>query len=231
MKDRSLNENRIDRLVQLINATFGEIPIVGGAIVEFFSSVIPNQRTDRIIEFIKILNQRLSDQEQETFRNQILNEDFNGLLEDVVESTIKSIGKERKQHLVEVLKAGLNANKEETIELKLVTKTLKEINDIEVIILNSHIAKTSNEHHDFYQKHSSVLDARRLFSNADKNDEKKHYIYKGYLYHLVSLGLLDVNYEVSDTSNRILNKKEYKIKSKSHKLTEFGKMILDIINE
>lgn len=231
MEIKNLNENKTDKLVKTINATFGEIPIIGGALVELLSSVIPNQRIDRMVEFIKILNEKLTSQEQELLKSQILDENFNGLLQDVIDSTIKTIGKERKNHFAKIVQSGLTSNKEELIELRLITRILKEINDIEMIILKYHSIRTSNESSIFLQKNRNILESERLFVGASKEQEKQHFMYKGYLYHLVSLGLLDVNYEVKEESNRISDKSEFKINSKNHKITEFGKMIVEMLNE
>ena len=186
MDIKQLKDNKTDRLVQVLNATFGEIPFVGGVFVEFFSSVIPNHRTDRIVEFIRLLEEKFNKQEQEIFESQILNEEFSGLFEDIIESTIRTIGNQRKRDLVEVLRAGLTANREVITELRLITKTLKELNDVETIILKHKSIRTANESSEFYQKHKSVLDAQYLFVGSSKEDEKRHYMYKGYLNHLVS---------------------------------------------
>ncbi|MBK8112601.1 MAG: hypothetical protein IPK46_20980 [Saprospiraceae bacterium] len=196
MEIKQLNDNKTDRLVQVLNATFGEIPFVGGVFVQFISSVIPNQRTDRIVEFIRLLDEKLNKHEQEIFQSKILNEDFSGLFEDIIESALRSIGEERRQNLVEVFKAGLKSDKETINELRLVTKILKELNDVEVIILKSKSIRTTNEYHEFYQKHNSILDSQYLIVGASKEDEKRHYMYKGYMYHLVSLGLIVTQYEI-----------------------------------
>ncbi len=231
MELKNLNENNTDKMVRAFNAALGEIPILGGALGELFSSVIPNQRIDRMVEFIKILNEKLTSQEQELLKSQILDENFSGLLQDVIESAIKTIGKERKNHLAKILQSGLTSNKEELMELRLITRILKEINDIEIIILKYHSILTSNESSIFFQKNKNILESELLFVGASKEQEKQHFMYKGYLYHLVSLGLLDVNYEVKEESNRISDKSEFKINSKNHGITEFGKMIVELLNE
>jgi len=231
MEIKNLNENNTDKLVKIINATFGEIPIVGGTLVELFSSVIPNQRIDRMVEFIKILKEKLTNQEQELLKSKILDENFNSLLEDVIESTIRTIGKERKHHFYKIVHTGLTSNKEELIELRIITRTLKELNDIEMIILKNLSILSTNERTSFYQKNKSILESERLYVGASKEQEKRHYMFKGYLYHLVALGLLDVNYDVKEESNRISDRSEYKVNTNNHRITEFGKMIVEILNE
>lgn len=231
MEIKQLKDNKTDRLVQVLNATFGEIPFVGGVFVEFISSVVPNQRTDRIVEFIRLLDEKLNKHEQEIFQSRILNEDFSGLFEDIIESALRSIGKERKQNLVEVLRAGLKSDKEAINELRLIAKTLKELNDVEVIILKSKSIRTANEHSEFYQKHKSVLDSQYLFVGSSREDEKRHYMYKGYIYHLVSLGLIDTQYEIKEDKNSFNDQSDFKVNPKDYKITEFGKLIATMIEE
>ncbi|MBK7872211.1 MAG: hypothetical protein IPJ74_16830 [Saprospiraceae bacterium] len=175
MELKNLNENNSDKLVKLINATLGEVPLVGGALVELLSSVIPNQRIDRMVEFIKILTEELNNQEQELLRSQILDESFNGLLEDVIESTIRTIGNERRHQLSKIVHTGLTSNKEELIELRLITRTLKKLNDIEMIILKYHSIPSANESTSFYKKNINILESlhvNRLLVKNKKNDIK-----------------------------------------------------------
>ena len=55
----SLNETLKDRLLNYCKIGIGEIPIVGGVLAEILYSMIPNQRQERVVAFIKLLATRL----------------------------------------------------------------------------------------------------------------------------------------------------------------------------
>lgn len=56
----SLEENKTDKVVKGLKAISSLCPYAGGLFSEIITSVIPNQRIDRIAEFLKILDMKLS---------------------------------------------------------------------------------------------------------------------------------------------------------------------------
>ena len=56
-------------------------------------------------------------------------------------------------------------------------------------------------------------------------------MYKGYMYHLVSLGLIVTQYEIKEDKNRFNDQSDFQVNPKDYKITEFGKLIASIIEE
>lgn len=76
MKQINLESNRTDTFVSILSSTVSYIPLVGSFASELVQSLIPNQRQDRIVEFVKnidyeLQNMKINFQElKEKFSNQ-----------------------------------------------------------------------------------------------------------------------------------------------------------------
>ena len=55
MKDNLSNQN-VDKLVSVANASVSLVPVVGGLISELLTNIIPGQRVDRVVTFIRLLS-------------------------------------------------------------------------------------------------------------------------------------------------------------------------------
>lgn len=82
LKKVSLESNASDYVTSAAKAVLGTVLFVGSLLAESAGTVIPNQRIERIVKFVKILDHRLSNLEQEFIRLQFSNEECADLLEE-----------------------------------------------------------------------------------------------------------------------------------------------------
>ncbi len=71
--NESLKNQFIDYVCATSRAVLGPIPVVGSALAELVTSVIPNQRIDRVAEFAKILKNNVSEDHEKLIRLQLRN--------------------------------------------------------------------------------------------------------------------------------------------------------------
>src|SRR5215510_8642190 len=77
-----LETNRSDIAASLIRGIVGATPVVGPIVAEALSMTIPNQKIDRIVAFLRILEDKLKYVEQDLLKEASKSEEFNDLLED-----------------------------------------------------------------------------------------------------------------------------------------------------
>lgn len=65
MKIEELNNNKNDYAATILSATLGVVPVVGSFLSELVTQVIPNQRMDRVVNFIKGIAVELENQKIE----------------------------------------------------------------------------------------------------------------------------------------------------------------------
>lgn len=226
-----LDKSRTDVMLDLFISTFGFIPYIGSAMSAMVTSIIPNQRIERLVKFVITLDERMTKNEQQLLKSRVMDESFVDFVDDVLESAIKSAGDERREQLIKILREGLDSNHEKLIDLRRITRTLRDINDVEFVILKSESFLDSNESSKFYKKHSEVLDSQYIYNTANEEDLDKYYIFQGYISNLISLGLLDREFQVSAKTTITSSDSKFKIKKSQYGITDFGRLIVKYISE
>ena len=61
MSNSDLNNNKTDVIVSVLSASLETIPVAGSFLAELIENVIPNQRQDRIVTFIKELSEKVNE--------------------------------------------------------------------------------------------------------------------------------------------------------------------------
>jgi len=208
--NESLKNQFIDYVCATSRAVLGPIPVVGSALAELVTSVIPNQRIDRVAEFAKILKNNVSEDHEKLIRLQLENENFTDLLEESLMQVVRSTTNERRMYISSIVEKGISSEKVNLIELKQLLKILGEINEIEVIWLRFHMADinecgqyTYNHDEDFRIRHIDILKYINIGGLTEPHPEiDKWALQQSYKEHLMRLGLLNRKYEVSLLSQR-----------------------------
>ncbi len=106
-----------DYVVSALKAALGAVPFAGSLLSELAGYVIPNQRTDRIVRFIEILEKRLANFEREYVHLQLKNENFTDLFEESVRQAAHSLSDERREYLANLIANSLLQQDIEYIEV------------------------------------------------------------------------------------------------------------------
>lgn len=107
-KEIEINSNASDRVATLVRGIIGVAPYVGPMLTEAIISVIPDQKLDRVITFIKVLNDQVKYIEDDVLKVKIQTEEFTDLLEDGLNQASRALSDERKQYIAALLKNSLS---------------------------------------------------------------------------------------------------------------------------
>ncbi len=132
--------------------------LVGGIVVDIVASVIPNQRVDRIVEFLEIFQEKVADIKQDVLEQKMKTEEFIDLLEDGMWQAARALTRERKEQIAALLKYSLYHGEHSHIQQKHLLSLLNQLNNAQIIILKSHSFRgRSDEQIAFCERHKSVL--------------------------------------------------------------------------
>jgi len=121
-----------DYLVSLFKGAAGVIPGVGGLVAEIIGSTIPNQRIDRVADFVKELDKRLGELEYNLIKE---NELYRDLFEDAMQQASRTLSAERNRYLAQFVKNTLNLSLEHYAIQKKLLFTLQELTDLDIEFL------------------------------------------------------------------------------------------------
>lgn len=165
-KTHNLDTNTTDVFANFTSAVLSTAPIIGPVIAEAFKSAIPNQRLDRVVEFMRIVEKKVVNLEH--LVEKIRTPEGLDILEDVTYQSTRAMTDDRREDLANILVNGLTRDDLQHIEKKKLVSILGELNDIEVLHLKSaylslfdreKFKEFMEKHHDVIRPASSALGA------------------------------------------------------------------------
>lgn len=188
-----LGNTSTDIVASLAKGTTGMVPVVGSLIAEVVGNVIPNQRVDRIVRFVKLLDARLGNLEQRLLETKLTHPDAVDILEDAFTQAARATSQDRLDHIANVVANGLSPDELNQAQIKQMLWLLGQLNDAEIVILRSKLVMTQRDVEsdaEFWNKHEAILapDATHMGSSEDEFEEAA--LKKSYRAHLHDLGLI-----------------------------------------
>lgn len=186
-----LDNNFRDVLVSVGKGAAGVIPFASGAVAEALN-LIPGQRADRIVAYLRALDARVAMLSREVKENNITsNPEKIDLIEEGGVQAGRATSNERLDQIVEAVSRGLTEDDTDVVRRKRLLLTFAELDDDEVSLLNAYGRSYGAGDRNAFQKINrpdpptmgsprSLLDQNALF-DAGKD-------------HLIRLGLLRKNY-------------------------------------
>ena len=132
MKNEDLKESPNDYLISLVKGGAGMIPVVGALVSEMIGSTIPNQRLDRIANFLTELGKRLDELEFNLINENLY---YRDLFEDAMVQASRSLSEERSKYLAQFVKNTLNLPEENHSVQKKLLYILQELTDKDIEFL------------------------------------------------------------------------------------------------
>jgi hypothetical protein len=192
----SLKTQKADIVALLVRSGLGVVPYTGTLLSELVVTIIPNQRVNRIVKFANILESRLSDNEKLLLDLQFKNEEFIGIIEELISQVAKSTSDERRKYLASIIAIGLSIKEIKQNETRRILSLLSELNDAEIIMLRFYLIRTINSDKKFREKHKNIVACYEPALSASQKEKDRYAVVENYKEHLISLGLLKNEYNL-----------------------------------
>ena len=226
----SLNVNTSDYVTSLAKGAFGAIPFAGPIAAEIIGHVIPNQRADRIVRFVQLLEERVKHLEQDSFRERCSEANSVDLIEDALFQAARAKSEDRLEQLANIVANGLCNDDLKQAEASKMIWLLEKLNDTEVILLRARLVQMNEDVQrdaEFRERHASIIAPRATHMGSSWEEIEEEALHKSYTQHLVELGLLRPNFK-RPRKNEFpeFDLKTGMIKASGHDVTLLGKMFL-----
>lgn len=239
-----LETNNSDRALTVLKSLFSlipsvgsipgviEVPSIGGILSEIFSTVIPNQKTDRIKLFVEVLDLKFSGMEKEYLRLKMKTEKFTDLLEDAIPMAARALTQERREYIANFLVKSISTEDAALLREKKLLNILNQLNDAEIIFLRYKAIQDHEKKGEFYNLHEKVLSPIPTHARSSRQEVEQSYLRKNYLETLESLGLTESNYKTPKKGETPeIDPKTGKLKSSSTSSTGLGRMLVKYIDD
>jgi hypothetical protein len=228
------DDSYADISVYVTKAIAGALPLVGGLVAEFIGHVVPNQRIERIVRFLELLEERMQAVEGVILtRERFQEESFCDFFEECIRQSVGVLSQERRENLVNLVVKGVSVEGVELMRIKFLLKTLANVNDAEITILTNYFYimwyGAAGKGALFYETHKNILEAAFAVPYDGSPMNESIATCEGYKEHLLSLGLLERSDFVRyghDSKHPPGNPGDSR---KKYQITTFGKQFLKYI--
>jgi hypothetical protein len=178
-----------DHVASFVRGGVGSVPIVGPALSELVTQIIPGVRLQRIETYLRCLDTRLSEFEQEAILAMASAEDAIELIEEGGAQATRALSPSRHERLASLVANGITGNEKDRIETKRLLILLREIDDDQIVILMSYTLRYSRDPK-FRDTHKNILGGVHPHMQSDRSTIDAATIDRLSRKQLVSLGLL-----------------------------------------
>jgi hypothetical protein len=186
-----LGENFRDRLVAIGKGAASFVPIAGGPLAEIVGAVIPGQRADRIVAYLRALSARFAALEADMQQAVAENATKIDLIEEGGFQAARATSTERIGQIVEAVARGLGENDTDVIRRKRLLVLFGELDDDEVALLNAYGRSYAGGDDDAFERINRPDPTHMQSTRTDMDRER---LYEAGREHLLRLDLLKRNY-------------------------------------
>lgn len=174
----------------LVRSTVGLLPFVGPVLSEVITHFIPNQRQDRIADYVRRLDTKLTDLSEQAIREKMADPTAIDIFEEGGFQSVRAISEKRRDEVSALVAYGIRGEDKERIEAKrLLLLLLREVDDDQIIILCSYLQRYSDDE-SFRETHNDILEPPAPHMQSDQDELDRDTMYQLAKQQLVALGLL-----------------------------------------
>lgn len=184
-----LGPDERDRGVAILKSVAGLAPGVGAALSEILTRFIPNQRIDRVEDYLRRLHKALNHLSEDQVRERTQSPEAIDIFEEGGIQSTRALSDDRRDQIAHVVAFGLSGEDKERIEAKRILKLLREIDEDQIIILTGHLHKNLFDD-DFQERNSHILHGPFVHMQSSRDDMDRATMTELAKAQLISLGLL-----------------------------------------
>ncbi len=214
-----------DYLAALARSASGAIPFAGTFVGELITNIIPNQRIERITQYILLLEKRLKSLEVDIASKMKSPENIE-LFEEGCWQATRALSIERKKYIAAIVGLGISRNAADHIRSKKLLSILQALNDIEILFLFAY-SKAQMGDSSTFESHPELIPPPAYLGTPSEVIEESQMcdIYKKTL---VEWGLLRENYPFLKRGEMPeFDRTKGKFKSSGYEITPFGRMFIE----
>ncbi len=184
----ALGKTARDYSVAAGRGVFGGIPFIGAICSEIVTNVIPDQRMDRLEEYVTLLEGRLSAVEEENLNAKMRLPSKIDLFEEGAFQSARSLTPQRRDYIAGIVAKGIVGSDTEEAGAKRMLNLLGELDDDQIVMLAASEHGSRARH--LRETHREVLGPMEVVLAASDEEKARATLRRANEQHLVRIGLL-----------------------------------------
>jgi hypothetical protein len=205
-----LEASRSDQVAAVLRSVAGFVPGFGNMIGEVLTALIPDQRIERLADYMRTLNEKVKmlDADIDLVRGRLRETDRLGIFEDGLLQAARSATEERRERIASVIARGICEEGFNYERSKKILNTLDDLTDAEIITLKGYDLH-GEEYREFAKAHPWILKPASRTIGVRPEEGERAALQDAWRLSLQRLGLIATAPRGSDLS-----------------LTSFGRLVL-----
>lgn len=232
MSDKSsieLSSKAVDYRTAFYRSIANNIPLLGGLLTEVINETIPNQRIDRIQKYIESLEAKIQDLDPNEVEARFHEPEFIDLLEESLCQAVRAVSQERIEYIASIVGESLSDQERQYIQYKKILYILKELNDVEILMLLGFVRTHDKE---FWDTHRDTISQPGHHMQSSQQQMDKSLVQKAYRAHLINLKLLQPSFQKPKKGQLPdFDEKTGMMKIKNYNITPLGRLVIRCIGE
>lgn len=176
----ALGSNHLDKSAAVVRALASSVPIAGPFLAELITAVIPNQRLDRVEDFLRKL---ALDLERLSASSRVVDVTNIPLVEEGLSQAIRAATEVRRQFLAKCVAHGVNADDSNKLQELRILQILGSLGDDDILLLDA-----MNERGNWQKLRALRPEGLRV--GASDDDRAKGELFRAMFPRLVASGVL-----------------------------------------
>ncbi len=159
----ALGPTNTDRIATVLRAVTGALPVVGAALAEIITDIVPDQRLERVEKYLLYLQEELTRLSPDHIQHRMKELAAIDLIEDGAYQAVRALTDERQRYIVRCVASGIASDDLDHIREKRVLGILSQLDDEEIMILDAYGSdpQTSREKFRKLQPQPAVIGSDR----------------------------------------------------------------------
>ncbi len=230
-KYSNLKNKPQDYMAITLKGLTGTVPYIGSVIAEVIGEFIPNQRTERIVEFLIKLDKKVDHIEKEALESKLREKEIIDLFEDACFQASRALTDEKLEYIANAFANSLTQEEVAYLYKKKLMWLLGELNENEIIILTNYsYTQLMGGANEFYEKHRDIIFTPPPTNDSSDEERNEAFIRRAFKERLNQLGLICPRYK-KPKRNELpeFDLKTGRIKSSGFEITPLGRLLVKFI--
>lgn len=216
----SLDTRPVDLATSVVRSVAGALPVIGPALAEL-TAAISGQRIDRIADFAKNLDVRLSRVELTLVESRAVGPECGYLLEESLRDAEHAVSGDRRAQIAEIVSRSLSTEQVSHAEARHLLSILRDLNDVEIVRLGAycHPIGYDGSGRDYHDAHREVLEPRKASYVSPQEEKDRVTFQRSYDQHLERLDL------IAEMESSVVGRKLAPHNIPSYQLTDLGGLL------
>ena len=226
----NINNSATDLTVSIAKGIIGIAPVYGPLVAEIVGNLIPNQRIDRLADFVRTLDAKLATLDKTTVEAKLKAPEFIDLLEDGFMAAARALSKERREQIAALFHNSFAKEDLAAAQAKKLLQILSELNDNEIILLQFYAKLASPDRDAYRDAHKDVIIGPRAYIRAPPEVLDQAALHDAMKAHLSRLELIQPHFSTPPGREPEFDNNTGMMKVSYWGITWLGRLLLRMID-